>query len=200
MLSNNFHNVTTLEITDLPRYVIWADGFIPEFENPINKGSQKYDCQSEGNCIVGNMVNERYMKSLEELISDKYHDKLEEDSINVSSDLFLITPAYNPEFPFQYTPVHREKDSAASQSNYRLICLIVNDEGENPEFKDAFFESLDALKFNIKKDIDYIDLPYLKRYLHDLSEEMVAPYCVPSAFAEKAVKASGLSCIVAEGL
>lgn len=187
--------MTTVEVTDLPRYIAWADGFLPprerfesillpEFKDELQKRSSRKD--------------HPYLRTLETTMRTKYHAALgiapECTGSNIYSDVYIIVPTRSPPFPNQYNPVHEELNTIKNRTDdYRMFCMVLSEQVPN-ELREAFFDSLEELKFEIKPDNTYKDLPRFKEFLHDLSyTTLVDPYYAPSILVEDDLKRLGFN-------
>lgn len=183
--------MTIVEITDLPRYMAWADGFLPSGERlenillPEFKGKlQKRPSEKD----------QFYLRTLETTMRTKYRAVRSPRSEYARSDIYIIAPTRSPPFPHQYNPVHEELNAIKNKiEDYRLFCMVLSEEVPN-ELREVFFDSLVDLKFNIKTDNTYEDLHRFKEFLHNLSyDTIIDPYYAPSIRVEDDLKGLGFN-------
>lgn len=175
--------MTVLEMTELPRYIAWADGFLPPAGNLediiLPEFKDKLQMQPPQRDFA-------YLRTLETKMRTKYHSALGIGSgcadNDVHSDIYIIAPSHSPPpFPSKFTPIREELSHLGNRiDDYRLLCLVISEREPN-ELRDAFYDSLDELQFEIRSDNTYRDLPKFKNFLQELSREVVVvPYYAPS--------------------
>lgn len=183
--------MTKLEITDLPRYIAWADGFLPsskrleslllpEFKDKLQEPLFEKD--------------HPYLRTMETTMRTRYRAKQCSTTEHITSDVYIIAPTHNPCFPHKYSPVQEELRAMKSRTEeYRLFCMVLSEQVPN-ELKEVFFDSLAELKFELKQESSYKDLLRFKKFLYDLSyTTIVGPYYAPSIRVEDDLKCLGFS-------
>ncbi len=115
------------------------------------------------------------------------------ESKSCYADVFIIAPVNDPEFPHQYNPIYEElKTSEDICNDYRLLCMILNEEVPN-KLREVFLDSLNDLQFRLRSDDSYVNLPRFKKYLAELSHLIVAPYFAPSIQVERELGTLGFA-------
>jgi hypothetical protein len=183
--------MTVYEITDLPRFMIWVDGFMPDYATLHGVVSSSAREAMHSRLTTR---DDAYLKSLEGLMRSKRALPGQAKRPIPNGEVYLVTPLSNPGFPSGYDPVHRELNCLRSrQEDYRLHCFILID-GEPVHARDSLLHAVQQLKFEIRHDSSYDDLMGFRDFLYELSyHKIVAAYFAPSLRVEKDLVAMGFA-------
>lgn len=134
-----------------------------------------------------------YLRSMERAIHRRYDAARGSGVGRPYADLYAIAANECSRFPNKFTPVSGEVIAVSARADdYRLLCMI-HREGVPKVLNHAFLKSLPDLRFEIRADDSYENLPRFLDFLRGFAEEMVVPYFAPSVAVERELLFTGFS-------